>query len=647
MRYTVLFLFACTSIYAQINVDSLEKMANKELEILKSQIEENRISNEISNNEKKETVFDIVDLDQKSYNTDKDIYFGYNFLENDINFFNNIPTPSDYKLGPGDEILISIWGDTNLRETFVINKEGLIYYEDFGFINLSNKTIDEAETLLTIELSSVHSTLNNNSKSSKLMVELLKLKSLNIFFAGEVKKPGINLIHPFSDPLSAIAQAGGIDRNGSLRLIKIIRNNVVVAEIDFYNFFINGRNEFSDFKLIDGDIIHVPIVKTRASINGAVKRPLSYELLDSESLEDLINFSGGLSSTASGKAILRQSIPLNERIVEDLTSDVKSVDLLNADQININDGATIEVLPIYQNDSDVQIYGRVFRPGIYPLKKNIYNSDDGKLIEVSTLKDVLDIAGGFQDESYRKSILDEIIILRLDENQFYSKEFKIKYQESKNFELMVNDKIFVYENPNYKNDFTYDIVGEVNKPGTYPLLAGITLSDAISIAGGVTQLGSINNVTVSKKLLRLNESGNQVFDTELVANIDENFEVADGNIITILPKTNVIQVKGNVYNPGLIAHSGRSMSMAKAIELAGGYKPYSLKKRSYVIRANGEIEQANLFRGRAKRVFPGDSVFVPVDPNPNDFNITSFISDLSITLANIAAILILVDNQSD
>ena len=110
MRYTVLFLLACTSIYAQINVDSLEKMANKELEeILKSQIEENRIPNEISINEKKETVFDIVDLDQKPYNTDKDIYFGYNFLENDINFFNNIPTPSDYKLGPGDEILISIW----------------------------------------------------------------------------------------------------------------------------------------------------------------------------------------------------------------------------------------------------------------------------------------------------------------------------------------------------------------------------------------------------------------------------------------------------------------------------------------------------------------------------------------------------------
>ena len=87
--------------------------------------------------------------------------------------------------------------------------------------------------------------------------------------------------------------------------------------------------------------------------------------------------------------------------------------------------------------------------------------------------------------------------------------------------------------------------------------------------------------------------------------------------------------------------------MSKAIELAGGYKPYSMKSRAYVIRANGEIEKANLFRGRAKRIFPGDSVFVPLDPNPNEFDVTSFIADLSTTLANIAAILIIIDNNKN
>ena len=107
-----------------------------------------------------------------------------------------------------------------------------------------------------------------------------------------------------------------------------------------------------------------------------------------------------------------------------------------------------------------------------------------------------------------------------------------------------------------------------------------------------------------------------------------------------------MRVDGNVYSPGLIALE-RVTSMSRAIELAGGYKPYSLKKQAYVKRANGRIEKAGFFNGRAKRVFPGDTVFVPVDPNPSEFDITTFVADLSSTLANIAAILIIADNNSN
>jgi protein involved in polysaccharide export with SLBB domain len=112
-----------------------------------------------------------------------------------------------------------------------------------------------------------------------------------------------------------------------------------------------------------------------------------------------------------------------------------------------------------------------------------------------------------------------------------------------------------------------------------------------------------------------------------------------------LPVDNVINVSGNVYNPGLISFSP-GMTMYDAIEMAGGYKPYSLKKRAFVIRANGEREKVNIFRGRTKRVFAGDSIFIPVNPNPSDFDITTFIADLSSTLENIAAILIIADNNN-
>ena len=129
-----------------------------------------------------------------------------------------------------------------------------------------------------------------------------------------------------------------------------------------------------------------------------------------------------------------------------------------------------------------------------------------------------------------------------------------------------------------------------------------------------------------------------------VGNADMNFELGSNSVINALQFENVISVEGNVYNPGLIAVDS-SVTMSKAIELAGGYKPYSIIKRSYIKRANGEIVKANILRGRGKRVFPGDTVFVPVDPNPSDFDITTFIADFSSTLANIAAILIIVDNN--
>mgnify|MGYP001322654671 CR=1 FL=1 len=117
-------------------------------------------------------------------------------------------------------------------------------------------------------------------------------------------------------------------------------------------------------------------------------------------------------------------------------------------------------------------------------------------------------------------------------------------------------------------------------------------------------------------------------------------------VMRVLPFENVVSVEGNVYNPGLVAYE-TGLTMSQAIVQAGGYKPYSIKRRSYVKKANGEIDKANVFVGRVKRLNPGDTVVVPVDPDPDDFDITTFISDLSTTLANIAAILLIVDNQTD
>lgn len=574
-------------------------------------------------------------------------FFGYGYFLKEINFFDNVPTPSNYKLGPGDEIVLSIWGQHTAQKRFILNNNGSFFYENLGYISLLNKTLDQAKIIIENEFSKIYETINDSSNPTQVMLELGNLKSINIFVSGETKSPGINLIHPFSDIFVALSQVG-IKNSGSLRNVELIRDGKLIAKFDFYEFFINGKNNFSNVRLIDGDVVHIPVVKNRIEVQGEVVRPQFYEILSNDSLTELINYAGGLSSLASNKAVLNNISPQNKRLSDDNSKYGRIINISSSNQeIQFNNGASINFLPIADNRRDVEIFGRVTLPGSYPAFTLSSTNENKQILKENSLRDILDLAGGFDDPLFRKTIVDDIVILRLSEDSFYSKKIIVNYSDAENFLLKVGDKIFVYEYTNYENSFSYSINGEINMPGTYPLIDGLTLSEAISEAGGVTDKGSINRILVYKSLTRIDAKGNATTSTEPVGNISLDFKIDDQNVITILPKTNVIRVSGNVYKPGLIANSGKSISMSKAIELAGGYKPYSLKKRVYVIRANGEVDKANFLRGKAKRVFSGDSIFVPVDSNPDDFEISSFISELASTLANIAAILILVDNNNN
>lgn len=615
-----------------------QSITNSQIEKIKSELQKDLINNNpsqdavIEGNQPLDKVNILVEPSQNQLTSPE--YFGYDYLERDLNFYDNLSPLSNYILGPGDEVIISMWGETNNRETFIINKDGLIYFENVGFINISNLNISDAEKLLKERLSEIYSTLNDKDNPTNLRVELGKIKSINVFFTGEVNNPGISIIHPFSDILTALIQAGGVQKTGSLRNIKLIRANKVVATIDFYNFFNFGIKEFENLPITNGDIIHIPFVEKRVKIEGEVNRPKLYELKNKETLSDLITFAGGLKSSSSAKAVIKEIAGLSSRVSDDFAKYGRSVNLINSKEIVLTNGAEIFVLPIADNDFEVTVYGKVNFPGKYPISSD------------NNLKNLLDTAGGFNDPIFRKSIEDEITILRLDENQFFSKGFSVNYTDAENFELKANDQIFVYENQNYLNAQMFSVVGAVNKSGTFPLKTNTTLRAAIELAGGINEMGSLKSIAIDRNFKSFDEFGNEIVEIKKIGNIDLDFVLSDEDVVNVSFLSNVIKVDGNVYSPGLVAFSKR-MTVSKAVELAGGYKPNSLKKRSYVIRTNGEIEKVNLFRGRATRVFPGDTIFVPVNTDPNEFDITQFIADLSTTLANIATILILVDNQAD
>lgn len=643
MARGLVFLLLLNILFSQqISVSDLNKISNNQLEQIRKELE--------IQNQPKETLIEDqsalnpikIQPNLEKFNEEQE-YFGYEYFKQEINFFDNIPTPLDFRLGPGDEILLSLWGETNQRKTYTLDKNGMVFFENIGFINLSNQTLNEAEVLLIEELSKIYSTLKGKDNSTKLNLDLGKITSINVYFTGEVIKPGINLIHPFSDVFSALVQAGGVNTSGSLRQVTLIRNNKIIEIIDFYSFFTTGLGEFQKNRIIDGDIIHIPPVKNRIQLLGEINKPKYYEALQNDTLNDLIEYAGGLKSSSSNKALIENISPLNKRLSDDNAKSGTLVNLASSNNLTLSDGSKVTFLPVANNDYSVEVFGRVTLPGRYPVYNSTSSSNNQVILKNINLKELLDLAGGFEDPVFRKSINNEISILRLDENQFYSKEFKVSYDEAENFSLEVNDKIFVYENSDYSNNFMYTIKGEINFPGSYPINHDITLGDAISLAGGLTELGSKDNILVFTNIETYDREGNISQLVEPIRNLDLDYQIKDKSIIHILAKTNLIQIEGNVYSPGLITYNNK-MSISQAIDLVGGVKPNTLFKKSYVQRANGKIELIKR-KGRFQKALPGDRITVTADPEPKDFDLTAFIADFSSTLANLAAIMIIIDKN--
>jgi protein involved in polysaccharide export with SLBB domain len=632
-----IFLILLSLLPAQISISDINKITNQQLDKIKSELNTEMAQDDSTGFDKDLDQSSIVEIDASEVQSVEvqsvdENYFGYEYFKRDISFFDNIPTPANYKLGPGDEIIISLWGEKNSRESLMLNKDGMIFYTNIGFINLSNLSLESAEQVLFQELSKVYSTLKDNNNPTKLMISLGKLKSMNIYFSGNISKPGINLIHPFSDIFSSIIQAGGININGTLREIQLIRNNQVIEVIDFYAFFMDGRNNFSNTKIIDGDVIHIPTVQKRVLIDGEINRPGYYEIVDGESVEHLIEYAGGTTPIASSGILIKTIVPLGDRVSDDFAMSSQNTFINESSQISLNNGDEVSINKIGPVESTVDIYGIVKQPGQYSAIN-------------SSLKDILDLAGGFEDPIFSKRMREELIVLRKNSEEFSAKEFLVNYRDSNNFPLMPGDKIFVYEDPNYDNSELFSIFGEVNKPGYYPLTDGLALTEAVRKAGGLTENGSINNISLTAEFESFDQQGNKSITKEPIGNISLNYVIGKNNSIKIGSKSNLVKVQGSVYNPGLIAVNNSRMTVKDVIELAGGYKKYSLRRQTYVVRSNGEINSVGIMLGRAMRVNAGDSIFVPENPNPQDFNPSAFLADFATTLANIIAILTIIDNN--
>ena len=418
-----------------------------------------------------------------------------------------------------------------------------------------------------------------------------------------------------------------------MRQVQLIRNGNTISTVDFYSFFTDGKNNFSSTKILDGDVIHIPIVSKRVKIEGAINNPRYFELLDDESLADLIQYAGNLAANASSKITLNILIPFSERSSDDNARSSMVVNVNTASNIKLNNGDIAIVGSIGDVLTQVEIFGRVKSPGLYPATLK--------------LKEALDIAGGFNDPIYRKSIRDDsIFILRKDKKQFYGLEFNVSYEKSNDFELIAGDKIFVYEDFQYGNTPSFRVEGSVQKIGSYALKSGMTVRDAINLAEGFTQLANKEGVSVLQEFLFLDEEGNELIDYVTVNNVSLDFELSDNSTVSVSRLDNVVSVEGNVYNPGLVSYSQRN-NVRDYIEKSGGLKKDSLIGDITLQRANGKIINIKRLNGLFISPKPGDRIFVPIDENPSEFNATQFTADIVTILTNLATIIFIVDSNSD
>ncbi len=577
-----------------------------------------------------------------------DKFFGYNFFakKDTISFWQNLPIPNDYVLGPGDELVVSLWGETQIRKSYIISKDGKIFDDKIGILFLAGKNISEVKSYLKNQFSTKYSTLSGSSPSSFIDISMGKLKSINVAFVGQMNNPGQYPIHPFSNLSTGIMQVGGIDTTGSLRTVKIIRNEKTLVEVDFYDFLLYGVLP-DKIQLKDNDIVLVPFRLSSIYVDSTVHKPGIYEALPQESAHQLIEYAGGLLSTASNKIEIKRS----NRGLGNHTSKYFYIDYLETKDFNVQDGDRIFVRPIHKTQRIVEIIGQVKTPGEYGFYEGM------------TLDDLFSLAGGLKDSTFLKSIYtNQGEIIRRNTKARYETviPFELGPEGRQNFSsisLQNLDRVVVHSNSNYFERKNIHVSGEVVVPGTYPLTKdNEDLESILTRAGGLTSKALSEGIAIFRdaeyfdKIKEKDRSNNQ----EYIENISEenvtmnskirvawkskNLPLMPGDSIVVKRSTGTINILGEVYNPGLVEHK-KGKRVNYYINSSGGITNNGDKKAIIIILANGIVVPKKW--SNSPIIPEGATIIVNRKQFREPFNVTQFATSWTSILSSLITVFVL------
>ena len=666
----------------------------------------------------------------KGSSSQSDPVFGLDFFNNpNISFAPNlnVATPDSYQLGPGDELVLNIWGAAENTYNVQIDREGVLRLPNIGPVFVNGMDISEAKQVILNKLKKVYGGISASDASPYKVfvnISLSKIRSIQVNIIGEVTVPGTYTLSSVSTILTGLYAAGGPTRSGTFRQVKLVREGESPVYFDIYKYLIDGSQE-GNITLRDNDLIIISPYLSRVTVNGAVKRPGKFELKPTEKFSDLLKFASGFTAMAYKDKFSLQRIDGDRLAIKEIYYE----NILNE---NLENGDVIEVTSIIdQIENSVTIEGPVYRPGTFEFKSGltindlikkasgvtdavyldravIYRGDsssskiiipfrlsdiiDGKTnivlenkdrvelfgkgflntnkrITISggvanagsfdyfdglTIEDLILFAGGLTDGA-NPSIIDVYRKIKDDDFETLSESFKtsivggeLDFSNTSSFQLEGGDRVSVRLLRGVNSNVSVQVEGEVNYPGDYS--AGLKrerISDFIEKAGGLSEYAflegatlvrknpfykekvqkiitndingaSVEDVNLNTKDINLNnrEEFRVAIDLESIlknpANFKDNIIVKDGDRIVIPSVKSTIKTEGELFVPSLILYTNNN-NFKDYISKSGGFGADAIRRKSYVIYPNGDIETTKrfMFFKSYPKVLPGSIIVVP------------------------------------
>ena len=500
----------------------------------------------------------------------------------------NIATPVNYRLGPGDQLVIEVWGASQANITQKVTPDGYITIPDVGPIQVNGLTVQAASNKIRAKLSKIYSGMGttNVDLSTDVKVSLGQIRTIQVNIMGEVAQPGTYALSSFSTVFHALYKAGGISQLGSLRNIKVVRGGRTVATVDVYDYILHGRSH-SDIRLQEGDVILASPYDALVLVKGKIKRPMYYEMKRTESIRTLIDYAGGFTNDAYTSAVTVERNDEKERTI-------CSVDDMNYGVFKVKDGDVVSVGAILDRyNNRIEIKGAVYRPGFYELGK-----------EISTVRDLITKADGLLEDAFtNRAVLHRE---NLDKTlEIISVNVKgVLDGTEPDITLQRNDVLFIPSKYDLEAKGTVEISGEVYSPGIFPYAENTKLEDLIIMAGGLTESASKVRVDIARRLNDPNSTKKQKEISKMFSFAVKDGFVVEGDPGFILepydqvfvrrspgytPKVNV-SITGEVEFEGSYALNERNERLSDLIAHAGGLTGFAYLKGARLERQLKEEE---------------------------------------------------------